>query len=312
MSKENAFVLQEQNILSLCVNYPELIHEVDGMYLISKAAQGIYKSLETLIENNVSITPRNIYTEVQKEVDVQEEVVQNLFDLQVTKEDFKGLYTSLKSQWAGNNIQNFLLEDLLENVSKKGEPDFEKIQELRNTLDENIALIDQSNLRKKIFSLKEMFDFYEEELNKRESGNFFYDTGCSYLNRNLTIGFAPQFITMIFGQSGVGKSTYALYLINKQINKQIPSINFSLEMPLIVNIDRLVAQRLRIPLSLLYPSKGEGDEEIGLNEEIRSRVEKERQKLSHLKYFKFVDEESLLISDMERIIKKTKKEMGVD
>lgn len=308
MSKENAFVLQEQNVLALCVKDPHLIHEVEDKYFISKTAKAIHNSIVNLLQADVRVTKRSLYTEAQKEVDINYDLIENLFSIEVHEGDFKGLYSSLKKQWAKSNVQNYLLEDMLGYVSQKGDIDVEKIQEFREKLDESIQLISDDSLQ--IYTLKDMFDKYSVELDRRESGEFFYDTGCSYLNKHLTTGFTPQFITTLFAQSGVGKSTYALYLINKQINKQIPSIYFSLEMPLISNMDRLIAQRLRIPLQSLYPAQEE--EGIGINEEIRARVDKEREKLVHLPYFRFVERDSLFISDIETIIEKTKREMGVD
>lgn len=310
MSKENAFVLQEQNILALCVKNPHLIYEVDSKYLISKTAKAMYKGIKNLIESEVGITTRTIYTEVQKEITINSDLIDNLFQIEVKPKDFKGLYSSLRKQWAKNNIQDYLLEDMLTQVSQKGEVEVSQLLDLRSKLDDNIRIID--NDIRKVFTLSDMFEKYDIELNRRESGDFFYDSGCSYLNQHLSIGFAPQFITTIFGQSGVGKSTYALYLINKQINKQIPSIYFSPEMPLIATMDRLVAQRLKMPLDYLYPAKEEEVDGMGINEDIRELVNKEKRKLEHLQYFRFVEEESLFITDMESIIEQTKREMGVD
>lgn len=309
MSKENAFVLQEQNILALCVKHPHLINEVEKQYFLSHTAQALYDSVKSLINAEVQVTKRNLYTEVQKEVTINYDLIENLFSIEVHAEDFKGLYNSLKTQWAKTDVQTYLLEDMLKYVSQKGEIDVEKIQEFRNKLDSNIRLLDDDI--SKVYTLNQMFEKYDKELDRRESGEFFYDTGCSYLNNHLAVGFAPQFITTLFGQSGVGKSTYALYLVNKQINKQIPSIYFSPEMPLIATMDRLIAQRLRIPLEYLYPAKSE-HEDIGINEEIRAMINKEKRKLAHLPFFRFVEEEALYFSDVESIIEKTKREMGVD
>jgi len=311
VSKENAYVLQEQNILSLCLQNPNLLYEVDERYFLSSAAKKIYSAIKELRDNDIDISERILYTEVQKTSNIGNDIIKNLFNLEgINKKDFNTLYQSLKKQWLKTSTQNYLLEDMLSYVSQKGEIDIDKISEFRKQIDDNLKLIGGDNSH--VYTLSQMFDVYEKELDRREAGNFFYDTGCSYLNENLTVGFAPQFMSTLFAQSGVGKSTYALNLINKQINKQIPSIYFSPEMPLIATMDRLIAQRLKVPLRLLYPSLEETEESIGLNENIRSRIEKERQKLETLPYFRFVEEESLYISDLELIIEQTKKAMGVD
>jgi len=311
MSIENSIILQEQNILSLCVKHPHLIHEVSSQYFISNSALSVYNAIDHLLKQEIQVTPRNVYTEVTKSTNLTQEQVQALFDLDVSKDDLRGMYTSLRKQWAKVDIQTNILQGILGKVSSKNELAVDELWKLKNLLENRIKEVDDTS--KKTYTLSQMFDTYIEELYARDKGDSFYDTGCSYLNQYLLEGFAPQKITTLFGQSGVGKSTYALYLINKQINKQIPSIYFSPEMPLISTMDRLAAMRLRLPLQLFHPQvdASTGDRS-GINEFVLHRVEQEAQKIKDLNYFRFVEEPSLYMSDIEDIIEKTKKEMGVD
>jgi replicative DNA helicase len=274
---------------------------------LSEEARAFYTTIKNLYTGGITVNKRNVLTEINNHIEISESKVDAVFNIDVDEGDFNGLYNSLKKQWAKNDIQEYLLEDLLSDVSKKGDIDIDKLIETRSLLDERIRTIDESSLS--IYTLKDMFNEYNKELNNRESGKSFYDTGCSHLNKYLTNGFAPQMITNIFGQSGVGKSTYALYLVNKQINKMIPSIYFSPEMPLISTMDRLVAQRIRVPIDNLYPSE---DDEVGIGENVRAKIKKEMIKLIDNPYFRFVEEESLWLADVEAIIEKTKREMNTD
>jgi replicative DNA helicase len=196
--------------------------------------------------------------------------------------------------------------------SKKDLLSIEQLIDFRNTLDNSINEITSKN--KITYTIHEMFDIYIKELHEREKGLNFYDSGCNYLNDLLQDGFAPQKITIMFGQSGIGKSSYALYMVNKQINKMIPNIYISPEMPLISTMDRLIAQRCDVNISSLYLAKNsqEFNDTQSLDDSIIDMVIAEKEKLSKCNHFRFVEEPSLYWNRIESIIKETKKEMKVD
>jgi replicative DNA helicase len=153
-----------------------------------------------------------------------------------------------------------------------------------------------------------MFDSYQNILSKRMDGSAFFDTGCVLLNSVLPTGFAPGEITTIFGSTGIGKSTYSLYLINRMINKYIPCFYVSLEMSETSTMDRWMASRLRIPFHSLYSKKGVIDESIlEMVKEERSKLER-----ANSNKFVFIDETRVSSSSLEKMINQVKMKMQTD
>jgi replicative DNA helicase len=186
----------------------------------------------------------------------------------------------------------------LTSVTVKGRLDVDKLQDIVYEIQECINLV--KGKASSVKSIGEMFDSYQNVLAQRIDGTAFYDTGCSLLNATLPTGFAPGEITTIFGSTGIGKSTYSLYLINRLINKLIPCFYVSLEMSETVTMDRWMASRMRIPLRELFSKKGQIDESI------YERVSLEREKLEHGRKFAFIDETRVSSASLEKMINQVK------
>lgn len=307
MPNENRIILLEQTLLQKIISNSDLLYKVDEDILISTTAVHLLRSLKNLHSNDTSITPRNLVLDVNRFDNIDESSIKVLFEsTDIDDVSFDHLYEQLQREKIKYEISNEITPQLLKEASKKGEFDTDKIQDLIRQTNLKILSLNTRS-RNLIMQFDDMFDAYEQELQNRNTGKSFYDTGCSHLNDQLTEGFAPQKITTLFGASGVGKSTYALYLVNKQINKKIPSVYISLEMDLISTMDRLIAQRNKINISDLIP----GEQEI-IDDGVWDIIRKEREKLSRQKYFRFVEQSGLSLTDVDYIIKESMSQMGVE
>jgi replicative DNA helicase len=124
----------------------------------------------------------------------------------------------------------------------------------------------------------------------------------------LIVGFAPGEITTIFGSTGVGKTTYKLYLVNRLINRNIPCFDINLEMSETANMDRFMALRLRIPLRELMPrSSGEREES-----NILDMVRIERQKLQSSRMYISLDDPVMDCLKLEKLSEQVKKRLHTD
>jgi KaiC/GvpD/RAD55 family RecA-like ATPase len=158
-----------------------------------------------------------------------------------------------------------------------------------------------------LINFETMFDRYEVELQKRKSGIHNYPTGDSYLDQYLTLGFAPGYMSSILADSGVGKSIFALNLINRQINKGIPCLYISPENDLLITMDRLAAMRLDINYDEFYFKK-----ESNLNKDLFEMLHEEKERIKKIKSFHFVEETNLSLDDINIIGKEAKKRMDSD
>jgi replicative DNA helicase len=289
----------EQQIFHFCLDHSEKIIDIKDNYFLSSEGHDLYETLLDLYRENVSFTDENIISTGNS---VNEGITRLLlstirsvpYDIQAW-DHYRFL---IQEAYAKDRIQATLLKDGLTSVTIKGRLDIDKLQNIVYEIQECINLAQGKVSAVK--SIGEMFDSYQNVLAQRVDGGAFYDTGCSLLNTALPTGFAPGEITTIFGSTGIGKSTYSLYLINRLVNKLIPCFYVSLEMSETATMDRWMASRMRIPLHELFSKKGQIDESI------YERVSLERNKLEHGRKFSFIDETKISSSSLEKMINQVK------
>jgi replicative DNA helicase len=295
----------EQQIFHFCLEHPEKITEIKDNYFLSSEGRDLYETLLELYRENVSFTDENIISTGNR---VNEGITPVLLSaIRSVPYDSKAWdhYRFLVQEaYAKDRIQTTLLKDGLTSVTVKGRLDVDKLQNTVYEIQECINLA--KGRASSVKTIGEMFDSYQNVLSQRVDGTAFYDTGCSLLNAALPTGFAPGEITTIFGSTGIGKSTYSLYLINRLINKFIPCFYISLEMSETATMDRWMASRLRIPLRELFSKKGQIDESI------YERVCLEREKLEHGRKFAFIDETRISSTSLEKMINQVKLKLQTD
>jgi replicative DNA helicase len=297
----------EQQILRFCFDHPERILEIKDNYFLSNEGKILYDTLLDLYRNNVSFSDDNIVSSGgQKSESITFELLKSIRSIEYDDSAWKHYRDILQKSYAKDKIQSKILKDALTISSLKSDLDIDKMQDIVYRLQECVNLVRGQGTEVK--TLREMFDSYQNILSRRMAGSAFFDTGCVLLNSVLPTGFAPGEITTIFGSTGIGKSTYSLYLINRMINKYIPCFYVSLEMSETSTMDRWMASRLRIPFPTLYSKKGVIDESI------LERVKEERSKFERASSnkFVFIDETRVSSSSLEKMINQVKMRMQTD
>ena len=295
----------EQQIFHFCLDYPERVIEIKENYFLSSEGSDLYDTLLDLYRNNISFTDENILSAGNR---VNEGITPTLLsairEIPYDAKAWDHYRLLVQEAYAKDRLQTYLLKDGLTSVTVKGRLDVDKLQDIVYEIQDCINLA--KGKASSVKSISEMFDSYQNVLAQRVDGSAFYDTGCSLLNSALPTGFAPGEITTIFGSTGIGKSTYSLYLINRLINKLIPCFYVSLEMSETATMDRWMASRMRVPLRELFSKKGQIDESI------YERVNLEREKLEHSRKFAFIDETRVSVASLEKMIGQVKLKLQTD
>lgn len=298
-----SIVRTEQYVLNCLWDNPELIYKLDKDYFISSVASALFESLKHLYENDIEFSENQVVIiGNEKHSSITKENVLSLREQEYDISNFDFYFKNLKRLYAKERIENKLLKETLIEVSSKGDLNVEKVRDLILEMENSLSFIEgkDSSLR----SFKEISTSYEGILHLRRKGEYKFSTGDSHLDPYLARGFVPGEITTIFGASGVGKSIYALNLVNRQINKRIPSAYFTLEMSEISTMDRLLPIRGNISSDIFQFNDLEKSERAF---EILS------QQVSYLKSFEdkffMIEDASLSSSDLELLIREAQKKM---
>ena len=299
--------IEKQNLNCLW-DKPELIYKFDRPYFVSEVGRDIFFTIKELFEADIKITSDEIaiYGNSRNPTITKENLLA-LRESAYSVDNFEFYFTSLKKKYAQHEIEEKILKDTLVQASSKGELNLEKLEELSYALQENIDII--RGKESVLQSIQQIGGRYRQTLKDRIAGKYKFSTGDSVLDNYVVKGFAPGQITTLYGATSVGKSVFALNLFNKQINKKIPSLYVNLEMDETSTMDRLIALRRRIPSRSLEFKDPETDEaELVfklLDEEIQLLMKNNNR-------FFIVDDPSLSISDLELLIKESKKRFRSD
>ena len=304
-ASEQSIILCEKNILAFLYHNPEYIHKLSDEYFITEYGVSFFYALTEIRNEGALITRDKIIIAVKNiDDDFPEKEIDAVIRTVVDKNDFDFLYKNLRINFAKKNIEEDI-QDTTKELLKKSDVEWNNILELGKKLSRNIALI--NGKQDYILSMNDLVKEYEEELERRETGDNFFTSGCEALDSTLTEGFSKGTITSIIGGSGTGKSTFAQYLINKQMNKRVPCLYVSKEMPRMSSMDRFFAQRTNLETKQFYPF-----EEDGILDNVKEELRKEKIRIVRNKFFRFVDHPSLTLAELEKIIIDIKLEMEVD
>lgn len=299
-------ILNEHQLLSYVIKNPTDLYKIADNYFISNVGKAIYSSLLFLSGQSLSFTPRHITKEAHRTcTDVSITLVQSLMEVDFDQGKFKVYYTRLKKDYAKAEIQNHVLQETTSAVSTKEDLDVEAVASLIRKLQEGLALAGDDDAI--LLNGSQMATLYRGTIQARREGRYKFSTGDSLLDSHLVTGASPGDMTTLFAATGMAKSAYALNLVNRQINRGIPSLYVSLELGTIATLDRLIALRAKMPMNWLYPTS-EGE----VVEEAFDTAEKLLKDIEAFKLFAFIEEPSLGMVELEKQIELTKQRMGVD
>lgn len=303
-----SLIIAEQTLLRIGAEDPAYLDGVDESIFVSDSAKSLFRAIRQLADNGVTINSQNLAAELS----IDKPKIDDFLSKEIpSSSDFEYWKKNLFQERSKRNIQEAIINGLLPISSHKSgrEFDINKVEGLISTVQDSLEIA--RGKEEILQSAPQMLESYKQVTSERARGRHYYDTGCYHLNSALTEGFAPSKITTLFGNSGVGKSTYALYLVNKQINKQIPCLYISLEMDAVSTMDRLIAQRNNFPIGRLIPSFGSKTEDSEYPiDYIYQILDREKNRLGASSRFHFIEEPGLSISEIEYYIKQVQRIIG--
>ena len=309
IDNSQAVVLSEYRLLNAIYLNPSILDDTDyseDLYIHS-TCKALHKAFTNLVKEKIPINDLSLFTEASKyEMTISKDVIDEVIHINdkpvTTIKDITTILKTAKRTMDAMDRLSRAQTALATNTVLTPE-----IKEsLRNELyeAEDLILSDSEDTFKKSLTTKEWTDMYLESYKKRKDGKQYWFNE-PVLDKIVVDGPIPETGGIIAAQSGMGKSTFVLSLVNKLIDSGIPCMYFSLEMGQESTMDRLLASRLQIPYSdIVNPPDSETFYTI------YQRILEEKKKLEMNKNFRFSENPDISINDLKKEIKKFQNEIG--
>ena len=267
----------------------------------------IARAIDTLSRGTTPLNTDTLYLEAAKnDASITRPLIQSITEN--NNEGGEYIKDIVDYLWSAHKTSNAIghIDHIKDVLSKDPVLTPEIVSELRDSFadaEEEVLSADKDSV-KRVMDLSEWGDQWEEDFSERKNGKRYYFNE-PVLDKLIVDGPAPGGGGLIVAQSGMGKSTMILKMVNSFINAGIPCMFFSLEMGSISTYDRLLANRLQIPYSEIVNPP---DEET--YQAILDRVHQERQILDQNKLFRFCEDANLYLSDIKKAAIKFQQQIG--
>lgn len=299
-----SIVLNEKILLKLLKENPDFLLKIDGNYFLSSIGQAFYRTYKELYFNKkIDINDQSIILYGNKiSNDINDSSLLKINETNYDIIQFDNYLAELKKEYGKENVNRIILNNLQSQTTTKKSFDVDAVIEIRDEINKQLDIINHKDTT--FLSYHQMIEKYEESLTDIIKGRT-YSTGCSYLDNKLVLKARPGYITSIFAATGLAKSTFALYLVSKQINKNISSALFSLENDNFLAAEKLLSNKTETPFSKMIYNQD-------FLENISAIIKDEKERSKKYKNFYFCDQASLSKFDLENNIIKIKNLLKTD
>jgi len=301
---DRPIAIAEYRLLNALVKNPVFLADtkINEDLFYHTTAQSLFHALVSLVEDGVPLSEAAFY---QKANEVDYRITQESID-HVFKVDDNGatylddiletLHKAKIKREVLNSTQNAVIE-----AGKNGDLNVEAVSQYLEEAQEAI-LSKMSKSKMKDFDA--LLRDYQDQLRARLDGKQ-YPYGDLHLDKFSLKGAYPGAYTVIAADTGMGKTTFVLNLINGMINQGIPCMYFSLEMSETAIMDRLMGIRRNLPQSALF--------DINAIDNLIELVEQERQSLVSQRIpFEMVDDAGINLKGIKKCIRDFKRKYNVD
>lgn len=307
--RDELLVEMEKQVFGHFVFDRNLLYACDPDDFATELAQNILIELKKYGEYEWSPDKIYYWLAVNPKSEIHRDAVNEIFGIDKPIGEYTFMMEEVRKEAIKRRMRDVIVDDVAKILESKDAIDPKLLEKAISTLTTGISKIENGG-DYNLYRTGQLVEDYQATLNARKVGKGFWSTGCSHLDSMLTEGFAPQKITSIYAPSGIGKSSYALYLVNRQINLRIPSVYITLEMDRDSTMDRLISMRSKIPLKFFY--KRNNDDYLENVKMIELALEREKNSLTKNPYFRLVDNPGLALKDVELIVEQAKREMNVN
>jgi replicative DNA helicase len=309
MAEVNPIQIAELRLLRNLWANPNLLdsQEYSDDLFCSVFCKTISKAIDTLTKNGTPLTTDALYMEsARNDSSITRDLVKSITESTAESGEYITDIVKVLKDYKRTTSALDHLDHIKDVLSKNNVLTPEITQELRENFDaaEEQVLRNDEDSVKRIMDLKEWGDQWQEDFKLRTNGKRYYFSE-PVLDELVVDGPAPGTGGLLVAQSGMGKSTMVLKLVNGFINAGIPCMFFSLEMGSIATYDRLLANRLQIPYTeIVNPPDAE------TYQAIYDQVQQERQFLDNNKLFRFCEDANVSISELKKAIIKFQEQIG--
>lgn len=309
MNNTAILTIEKQN-LKCYLNYPDELKRDMGQYFQSEVGRDLFATLVTLKEKGLSYSESNVVkygSQINSEIDL--DLLEMVEDVKIQKTELPIYEKELREAHVQGLIEDEVLKELAKKSSRKGEFDKEEITKLISQLRSHVSKLDTAD-NQKIFSSFEALERYEEALEERSRSADRYGSGDNHLNAVLyRHALLPGEISIVFGHSGSGKSTFVNNLVTKREGRRMPTLHIVTEMSFEATMDARIAIRTGANRSTFTHFDEEDtrnyDHAIQLVKSLKAKAKKN-------KFFRYINADSITLAEIEDEIKFAKEDMGLN
>ncbi len=308
--------LSEQQLLKYFYTYPDSINEEFDFFL-SDEGSAIFNALLKMYEIGVTPTKTDLLKYALDYKSISEDAISFLETVEIHKDNFVQYLLHIKGHYVRDQIDDNELADFTAELGKK-KPDYDVLFSLLDQIQLKLQSIN-SNFESEEYFLNELAEIeeYKTILERRKEGES-YPSGDIYLDTVLyNRSFMPGEISILFGHSGSGKTTYAKGLIERRRLRRLPTLDITIEMGLEATLDAKMSSRLKMDRSdLTMNYELTEDEEFLIDKptifsNIIDKVDLQKRNAKRSKTYIHINTSSMSFSKLDKVILKSKKAMGL-
>ncbi|MDA3855353.1 MAG: hypothetical protein PF569_03780 [Candidatus Woesearchaeota archaeon] len=305
MAKRDAISINERQLLKTYFENPDLISENNQFFLTPQGDQ-LYSSLLKIVKygEDCNIDSWRKYTADDNNVPMS--LYDDILDTNIKVESFPQYLKRQREDFYVNQFENSFSEKLMDQINRKNR-NLDTLKEIIQEGEELLSNIEGDSHNVKTYG--EIIKDHKKTLEERNSSEDYLTSGDSHLDSVLSYPMSKGEITIIGASSGIGKTTYTRYLINKRIVKRLPTMYFSLEMSEEAFADPSISAIGKIKDAELKGLDIEDDMEEKIPSSTFDKLDKLYNKYKDHDTFYFCDESVLSITDLKILIKKYLKKM---
>lgn len=286
----------EYKFISYLFHNPDEIHTVLQEQLFDETSIKLYGCIKSILSNNLKVE-RDILFEYASKVGIEKLTIENILS---TYTEFSNIHEHTIKKIKQLHKKRSIVGDIDKLISagiSTSQMDFDGILNVANKIvEDGYDLTDDS----KLLTPKQMSEKYAQILIKRKNPSYRRSYGYSALDRVLSRPAAAEEFTVLFGNKGSGKSLLKTGMINGLINTRICVTDFSLEMSLESNMDRLISMRGQIPFDIVT-------HKIEPSEKDLEKIRLESERISQIPNYAYYEHPSLSLSDYDDMLYMAKK-----
>lgn len=300
-SISNAASVASVRVLNKVVLHPDQI-DVLGIdeSLFNARTIDYFRAIESLYRDKADINETSIYERMTKDGKESDfGIIGSFYNFSDGSGDISDAIADMKEERRSYKL-NESLNEFTATYSKIERFDDKSRQQLKDALfDIEEQLGDNDSEEKLVKYLPDIKDKYLAEFEKRKSGRI-YTFNNKILDDILEDGPVPGEGGLITASTGMGKTAFALNVMNDLYNASIPTMLFELEMGDINTMDRWLSLRTGIPYKDIKHPKSQEDFEL-----VKKELDKEFRRLElNNERWAICEKATLSLADIRREARK--------